>query len=586
MQKTLDEQMQGKIHAEQIQMMHSSIPMLLFINLIIGFAISYGFSDIVPMSNIKLCLGLLVLMVVIRAIVYFYYKDKFDTQHLRPFKLSIIIGSAVAGIIWGAMGILYFPLQDQTYQFFLLMSLFAMTGGSAFTYSLYLPGYFAYVPSILLPITVQFFMFGDKLHNTLGIVSAVFLLVLTAFNIKINKNFKASLALRFENMLLVDQLKQQKNEAERADNAKSKFLAAASHDLRQPLYSLSLFTSVLDESANDAKTRKIVDQINMSVDALKSLFDALLDISKLDAGAVKVQKMSFPIQATINRLANAFDLQASEKGLVINWPTCPYYVISEADLLEQILRNYLENAIRYTESGEITVKCEVNGSIMTISVSDTGIGIPQDELKDIFVEFHQLGNTQRDRKKGLGLGLAIVDRTAKLLGHVISVDSTIGVGSTFSIQIQQVERDIDSLHPPVNTKADTLSESSMLIAVVDDEESIREGMFQLLQLWKYEVVVAASADALITKLESLERKPDLLITDFRLANEMTGADVISILNTKFEQSIPVLIITGDTDQNRLQKMNTGKWQVLHKPVPAVKLRAFIRSVQSNGLATK
>lgn len=586
MQKTLDEQMQGKIHAEQIQMMHSSIPMLLFINLIIGFAISYGFSDIVPMSTIKVCLGLLVLMVVIRAIVYVYYKDKFDPQHLRPFKLSIIIGSAFAGIIWGTMGILYFPLQDQTYQFFLLMSLFAMTGGSAFTYSLYLPGYFAYVPSILLPITVQFFMFGDKLHNTLGIVSAVFLLVLTAFNVKINKNFKTSLALRFENILLVDQLKQQKNEAERADNAKSKFLAAASHDLRQPLYSLGLFTSVLDESANDAKTRKIVDQINMSVDALKSLFDALLDISKLDAGAVKVKKMSFPIQSTIDRLANAFDLQASEKGLAINWPTCPYHVISEADLLEQILRNYLENAIRYTESGEITVKCDVNGSIMTISVSDTGIGIPQDELTDIFVEFHQLGNTQRDRKKGLGLGLAIVDRTAKLLGHVIDVDSTIGVGSTFSIQIQQIERNVDRLDTTVNHKTDTLSEPPMLIAVVDDEESIREGMFQLLQLWQYEVVIAASADALITKLESLQQKPDLLITDFRLANEMTGADVVTLLNTKFDQSIPVLIITGDTDQKRLEKMNTGKWQVLHKPVPAAKLRAFIRSVQSNSLAIK
>ncbi|MDT0596364.1 ATP-binding response regulator [Glaciecola petra] len=581
MEEAIDDNMREQIHAEQIKLMHSSIPVLLFINLIIGMAISYGFSDIVPFYTIVLCLGLLVTMVLVRALFFLHYKNKFRSQNLRPFKLSIIVGSAFAGAIWGTIGILYFPLENQTYQFFLLMSLFAMTGGSAFTYSLYLPGYFAYVPSILLPITIQFFLFGDKLHNTLGIVSAVFLIVLTAFNIKINKNFKTSLGLRFENNLLVEQLKEQKEEAERADKAKSKFLAAASHDLRQPLYSLSLFTSVLDESAKDPKTRKIVDQINLSVDALKSLFDALLDISKLDAGAVEAKPIIFPVQAMFDKLANAFDLQAAEKNLFIKWPISTYSVKSEPDLLEQILRNYLENAIRYTDSGEITVKCVVKDDNLTISISDTGIGIPPEELQDIYIEFHQLNNTHRDRKKGLGLGLAIVDRTAKLLGHTIDVESEVGIGSTFSINIQHIKSNSDSQKPALNMSVNSEAESSLLIAIVDDEESIREGMSQLLKIWNCGVIVAASGEELFAQLELVKRKPDMLITDFRLANEMTGADVITMLNTKFDESIPVLIITGDTDQKRLEKMNTGKWQVLHKPVPAAKLRAFIRSIQSN-----
>lgn len=578
MQISLDEDITNKVHAEQIALMHSSIPTLLVINVLIGLAVSYGFSDLVPLATITLCLGLLILMVAIRASIYFYYKDKFDPKRLTPFKLSIIIGSAFAGVLWGAIGILYFPIENQTYQFLLLMSLFAMTGGSAFTYSLYLPGYFAYVPSILLPITIQFFWLGDKLHSTLGIVSLVFLVVLTAFNIKINRNFKTTLALRFENTLLVQQLKEQKDEAENANKAKSKFLAAASHDLRQPLYSLGLFTSVLDESVKSPETRKIVKQINMSVDALKNLFDALLDISKLDAGAVVAKKESFPLAPLFEKLANAFDMQASEKGLIIHWPSYANRITSEVDLLEQILRNFLENAIRYTQSGEIKVDCEIENSVLTISVSDTGIGIPQEEMQNIFVEFHQVDNSQRNHKNGLGLGLAIVSRTAKLLGHEIDVQSTVGIGSVFSIRIQQTEQDFINQAPEVKEAIYSEAESCLFIAVVDDEESIREGLTQLLTLWDYKVVVAESGEALLAKLETENQRPDALITDFRLANDLTGIDVINMLSDKYKHTIPALIVTGDTDKDRIKKMNTGNWNILHKPVPAAKLRAFLRSL--------
>lgn len=423
---------------------------------------------------------------------------------------------------------------------------------------------------------------GDKLHNTLGVVSLVYLIVLTGFNIRINKNFRTTLALRFENSALVEQLKEQKGQAEHANLAKSKFLAAASHDLRQPLYSLGLFTSVLDESAKDPKTREIVEQINMSVEALKSLFDSLLDISKLDAGAIEVNKVNFSMQALLSKLANAFDMQATQKGLKIHWPSCPYIVKSEEDLLEQILRNYIENAIRYTESGDITLSCEVTNNTMKISVTDTGIGIAQEDLNRIFDEFHQVGNTQRDRNKGLGLGLAIVHRTAKLLGHQIDVESELGVGSRFSISIETAGIENNSTPVVQENQTGDEPETALLVAVVDDEESIREGMRQLLQTWKYEVVLAESGESLMTKLNKIERIPDALISDFRLANQTTGIDVIALLNRNFEQAIPTLIVTGDTDKTNLKMLNNNKWQVLHKPVPAAKLRAFLRSVQTQG----
>jgi CheY-like chemotaxis protein len=289
------------------------------------------------------------------------------------------------------------------------------------------------------------------------------------------------------------------------------------------------------------------------------------------------------VQPLFEKLANAFDMQASEKGLIIKWPTRTFSITSEPDLLEQILRNYLENAIRYTEEGTITVACKLIVGTVVISVRDTGIGIHQDELQDIFTEFHQADNAQRDRTKGLGLGLAIVDRTAKLLEHEISVISDLGIGSTFSIKIKQGATEVNEEQPLSRKPSLTKRSECLLIAIVDDEEIIRKGILQLLQIWGYEVVAAPSSDELLAQLDQIGRQPDVLITDYRLADNFTGLDVITALHSKYQQDIPVLIVTGDTDQKRIAQMKAGHWQVLHKPVPAAKLRAFLQSVQSTVL---
>ncbi|MFQ3208118.1 MAG: signal transduction histidine kinase, partial [Glaciecola sp.] len=371
---------QDKIRAEQIRMMHSSVPILLFANIFVVLALSYGFSDVVAHSSIKVCLGLLIVMVLARGGLYLYYKDKFEPHNLRPIALSLIIGSAIAGGLWGTLSILYLPVDEQTYQLFLILSLMAMAGGSAFTFSIYLPCYFAYIPATLLPITVQFFAMGDKFYNTLGIVSAVYLLVLTVFNIKINKDFKATLSLRFENLDLIRQLQLQKEQAEKANNAKSKFLAAASHDLRQPLYALSLFTSVLEETVQDPKGKNVVEQINASVNSLTNLFDKLLDISQLDAGVIKVNKQDFSLSKTFDTLMQTFNPLATQKGLTIEWPQDYLEVHSQPELLEQILRNYLSNAIKYTPQGVINVTCDNDDGLITITISDSGIGISEQAL--------------------------------------------------------------------------------------------------------------------------------------------------------------------------------------------------------------
>jgi signal transduction histidine kinase len=598
-----DESLANKVLLEQVKLQFQSLPNLLLLNLILCISIPYMFWNIAPHSSVYLWVGLILVASLVRVFVYQKYKQRINVLHLEKLKWIVIISSAFSGIVYGMAGIIFFSETLFEYQVLLLCLLLGLTAVSSFTLSIYMPSYFVFSPLTLLPITLKLMTMGDKLYLSLAIMLVIFLIALSLFNIKLNKNFKRSLMLRFENLDLIKQLEEQKtqlqeqkDEAERANQAKSKFLAAASHDLRQPLYSLSLFTSILDEMTKDEKTRKIIEKINMSVDSLKGLFDALLDISKLDAGVIVAKKDSLSLKPLFNKLANSFDLAASEKGLLIHWPENCYNVISEDKLLEQILRNYIENAIRYTEEGSITVQCEEKGeeegeqgnNRVVIRVTDTGIGIEQAELHNIFNEFHQVGNAERDRKKGLGLGLAIVDRTAKLLGHEISVISKPGAGSTFSIAIEQADSTVDGLnapkllphaHDPL-AQGDSANNSAMYVAIVDDEENIREGLIELLQLWNYRTIAAASSAELMALLAKSDNKPDVLITDFRLRDNQTGMDVIAAVKAHYQQDIPVLIVTGDTDKERIEQMNAGHHQVLYKPVSTAKLRAFLLSIQA------
>ena len=576
---------EDRIHLEQIKLLHASIPSLLLVNVIVTLALAYGFWDVIPHPSILLCVGLVGLMVLLRGGLFLAYKQNFKESNLKYYRLSLIIGSAFAGIIWGLIGILFFPATEQIYQLFIALILLSMTGGSAFTLAIYLPCYFAYAPITLLPIAAYLSTFGDKFHISLAVGIVAFLIALTIFNIKVNRNFKTSLALRFENLNLIEQLKQQKDEAERANFAKSKFLAAASHDLRQPLYSLSLFTSVLDETITYPKVQKIVEQINISVLALNNLFDKLLDISQLDAGVVEAKKKDFSLANIFDKLVSNYSLEAQGKSIVISWPKSYPSVHSQEDLLERILRNYLSNAIKYTAQGNITVTCgttinKTGKSQVVISVSDTGMGISTNDISEIYEEFYQISNPERDRQKGLGLGLSIVKRTAKLLEHDISVSSELGKGSTFSIFVDAAEHDVivSSEDSPV-TQLTKLANSA-LVVVIDDEESIRQGLENILILWGYRVVSASNLDQAMVQLTTKDLIPEAIISDYRLKEGKTGTDAIRTIHKAYGEHIPALIMTGDIATDRLKDINNSNFQVLFKPVPPMKLRSFLRSIPS------
>ncbi len=565
-----------KVFVEQIKNLYQTLLPILFVNVMIGSALVYGLWEIAPQETLLVWLGLQFFLFIVRSVSYLIYKRNFAAESAQRYALYFVIGAGLSGSLWGIGCAVFFPTQLE-YQLFILFVLVGMGAGAVSSLTTYLPAFFAYLPVSLIPVGIQFTFADGPIQLTLSVMLIVYVVALSYFSLNINRTLLQSLTLRFENIDLVEQLRQQKDEAEQANISKSKFLAAASHDLRQPLHALTLFTSVLDESIESPQVRKVVDQISASVKALKSLFNALLDISRLDAGVMQVEKADFNLQPMFEKLANDYNPQAKEKGLTITWPACSYAVHSDQNLCEQILRNYISNAIRYSNDGEIHIRCEAKDALVCIQVIDTGLGIAKEDQQAIFEEFHQLNNPERDRSKGLGLGLAIVQRTASLLGHSVGLKSRPGEGSTFFISIDQVR--LSKTTAVVEANVDVLPKNKVLIVVIDDERSVREGTQSLLEAWGCDVMTAADKQEVMSKLRQKNQAPDGIIADYRLRENQTGIGVVQAIHAEYTRNIPALIVTGDTAVEHLREVNNSGFQVLHKPVATVKLRTFLRNVQ-------
>jgi signal transduction histidine kinase/CheY-like chemotaxis protein len=368
-------------------------------------------------------------------------------------------------------------------------------------------------------------------------------------------------------------LRNSKEKAERANKAKSQFLAAASHDLRQPLHALGLFASALSERIKFPEVRQLVENINKSVAALEELFNSLLDISRLDAGVIQPKFQHFRIKELMGRLSTEFNTPAHLKGLDIRFEGEDIVAYSDPVLLETVLRNLISNAIRYTQNGEVNVTWLIEGKRVCIQVRDTGVGISDEDREHIFEEFLQLNNPDRDRTKGFGLGLAIVKRLSRLLKSTISVQSTVGSGSVFQLHIPLGDE------TQISDKSSSLvhhlqSEPAMLVLVIDDEHSVRDAMTALLKTWGHEVIAVSSLEE---ALETIKRSPDAIIADYRLKHGKTGIEAIQNIHQKWGAAIPALIVTGDTSSELLREVQTSGYACMHKPVNSAKLRAFLRS---------
>jgi signal transduction histidine kinase/ActR/RegA family two-component response regulator len=360
---------------------------------------------------------------------------------------------------------------------------------------------------------------------------------------------------------------------ELANLAKSRFLAAASHDLRQPLHALGLFVAQLRGDMSGQERGRIVECINASVAGMNELFNALLDISKLDAGALTPNVTEFAIARLLQRIDATFAEPAREKNLSLRVLPSDAWVRSDFILMERILFNLVSNAVRYTSQGGVVVACRKRGEQLRIEVWDTGLGIADDQRQNIFSEFYRVGDPERDQRAGLGLGLAIVERLCTLLALPIELRSVVGRGSRFTIVVPQAPVRAATREPPVTARAPADVSHGKLVVVIDDDPRVLDGMRGLLRSWGCRVVVGDTSAAVIKEIGA--DPPDLIISDFRLSDGKIGIEAIEQLRHKFGSAIPAFLISGDTHSDSLHQARSSGLHLLHKPVDPMALRAMV-----------
>jgi len=355
-----------------------------------------------------------------------------------------------------------------------------------------------------------------------------------------------------------------KAEAEHANAAKSRFLAAASHDLRQPLNAMSLLLGSLKRRVPEGRAREIAEQIESSLDIMITLFNALLDLSKLDAGAVEVHLEPIPIGIVFEHLHADYAEAARTKGLDLRIVPSRAMLHSDAVLLERILRNLLSNAIRHTATGRVLVGCRHRGGMLRIDVIDTGPGIPVDMRDAIFDEFYQIGNPARLHAEGHGLGLAIVRRTTRLLGHRLEVTPAPGGGTRFSVEVPVREGPPPSAVKPPPEAHSTLQSRSVSVLLIEDDPLVAEAMQLALEDIGCSVQSAASGEeALDLASKSL---PQLVIADYRLPGDRNGLDTVAALRMQLGKDIPASIISGDLSTDIQARARRSGVKFLHKPI--------------------
>lgn len=360
-----------------------------------------------------------------------------------------------------------------------------------------------------------------------------------------------------------------------ANLAKSRFLAAASHDLRQPLHALGLFVAQLCGRTRADERKRIMARINAALSAMNELFNALLDVSKLDAGVLTPNLTEFPIVQLLKRVESTFAGAAREKGLSLRVVASGAWVCSDFILLERIVFNLVSNAVRYTATGGLVVGCRRRSGQLRIEVWDTGTGIPPDQRQRIFGEFYRLSKHDRDQRGGLGLGLAIVDRLCRLLNHPIELTSTFGKGSCFSVAVPMVCAHAEIVNPPVSAGSRFNVSNGKLVVVIDDDPLVLDGMGGLIRSWGCRVVTGSTDSAALAGLAEYDHPPDVIISDYHLCDGKTGIEVITRLRSALSAPIPAFLMSGDTNPEPLREAQANGYPLLHKPVDPMALRATL-----------
>lgn len=503
-------------------------------------------------------------------------------SHARRMKVAVLL-SGLNGLAQGSAVLFFYGMTDLQRAVVSIL-LAGITAGAVGTTNGHPSIFKAFALPVMLGLSLAWAVTPHHGASLLvdGAMSFLCLAFLAVQNGLARDNYRAlveSVDMRNQQIRLNEQLRSALEQAEDANAAKTRFLASASHDLRQPLHTLTLFCAALMTHQVDESARRILTHMDAALSALRSQLTALLDMSKLDAGIVSVRARACDIGPMLRRLCDAKREEAHTKGLQL---TCavdgPLIVHTDPLHLERIVGNLLDNAIKYCDAGHVWLLTRREGELLHLSVKDTGRGIAEKDLGKVFEEFYQVDNPERDRTRGLGLGLSIVQRLGRLLELPVTLASDLGVGTTVSMALPLAQA---SEAEPTEEPAESAAIPLCHMLVLDDEAGVRMAMKTLLESLGCRVTLAACTDEAM-RLASLD-PPDVVLADFRLRGEESGIKAIRKLRQQ-QPDLPAMLISGDTAQDRLIEAQQAGLRMLHKPVSVdVLLKAVMDTLEQGVL---
>lgn len=523
--------------------------------------------------------GAMIVLGLMRALVIVRMKPMVKDDPVRALMAFYgIIG--LTGIGWGIGGVFILPSNALPQQIFFIMMLGGTAAGTVATLAPFLSAQILALTTSVMPLMIRMAFEGGEDQILMAAALLMFVLAMLATGRNTHAAIVNGLRLRLENIDLLENLRRKSEELELSSRVKTRFLAAASHDLRQPLHALRLQSeSLAIRASNDPRIQSVTDRIGRSVGAMERLLNSLLDISRLDAGVIMPHYAAFRIDSVLKTLENEFRAATGIAGSRLHIVYCSAVVHTDATLLETILRNLVSNAIRYAPGAKILVGCLRRGNILRLIVADNGPGIPQQMKERVFDEFFQIGNPERDRSKGLGLGLSIVKRLTALLELPLQFESREGGGTFFSIDIP-----IGSTarqHPLPAIPHRHVMKSGHTIWIIDDDEQGRVALADVVEAWGCQTRAAADFRTLLGDGNPDTCAPGALLVDYRLRGSLTGLDVIREIQHFFKnETLPAIIITGDTAPDRLQELQSSGVHILHKPVAPGRLRALLTTLMT------
>ncbi|VAW52329.1 hypothetical protein MNBD_GAMMA06-1272 [hydrothermal vent metagenome] len=574
--------MDERIEAEQIRHIYSQTP--IFVPMVIPGAllsILLLWSATTPFIAISWCAWIWMIYAGLWFLSRRWKKANVDDKSMRAWALPYIIMGWLATASWGLIGVLFFHADSFVYQSLLIIILVIGSAAITATSTAYSPTFYSVV-LMVLPLMIRLLIENTFIYQLLAVGLFMFLIMLIFLHRNSHAFYASSLKQRFMNEELAEQLALQKDIAEQANISKSKFLAAASHDLRQPLYALRLFLDELRQTENEEKSRDLLmDHMDESINGMNDLFNGVLDVSRFEAGVVNTNLKHFCVDELFDSLREEYTIRAHAKGLRFRCLPCSATVISDPILLRRIVRNLLENAIRYTHAGGIVLGCRRKSGFICLQVCDTGIGIADENLQYIFDEFQQLDNPEGDSAKGIGLGLSVVKQLASVLNHELMVDSIPEKGAVFSLMIplgyaQQVVTDATK---DARVIIDNLDNACvLLINDVEDklQASSSENLHELLLTWGSNVLPASNVETAQNIVKSPEYLPEIIILDCGLNCQQVDVELINKLRTEKSMNIPAVLIAENIAENHAETLGKNGVKFLIKPVNPVRFATLLR----------